>query len=78
VTAESIAEYLHRPLYSISVGEVREQQPVLLFRTLLIRLQLGTTPEILEERLRDLLEVAASWHAVTLIDEAVCFQLSCT
>lgn len=52
LTAEAIAEILHRPLYSISVGE------------------LGITPDELEERLRQILDVATIWNAVILLDEA--------
>eukprot|EP00735_Rhodelphis_limneticus_P009623 TRINITY_DN2834_c0_g1::TRINITY_DN2834_c0_g1_i1::g.5250::m.5250 TRINITY_DN2834_c0_g1::TRINITY_DN2834_c0_g1_i1::g.5250 ORF type:complete len:712 (-),score=291.81,sp/Q5T9A4/ATD3B_HUMAN/30.69/1e-08,AAA/PF00004.24/1.1e-17,AAA_19/PF13245.1/2.4e-05,AAA_22/PF13401.1/57,AAA_22/PF13401.1/0.0075,AAA_22/PF13401.1/17,AAA_5/PF07728.9/0.00071,AAA_16/PF13191.1/3.3e+03,AAA_16/PF13191.1/0.00053,AAA_16/PF13191.1/8.9e+02,AAA_16/PF13191.1/4e+03,AAA_17/PF13207.1/2.8e+03,AAA_17/PF13207.1/0.0037,Vps36_ESCRT-II/PF11605. len=55
LTAEAIAELLHRPLYSVSVGE------------------LGVTTAELETRLREILEVAQSWHAVLLIDEADIF-----
>ena len=52
LTAEAIAELLHRPLYVVSMGE------------------LGTTPEALEERLSDVLEVCTPWGALVLIDEA--------
>ncbi len=52
LTAEAIAELLHRPLYSVSVGE------------------LGTSTDQLEARLKEILEVASSWDAVILIDEA--------
>ena len=52
LTAEAIAELLHRPLYVVSMGE------------------LGTTPEALEERLTDVLEVCTPWNAIVLIDEA--------
>jgi SpoVK/Ycf46/Vps4 family AAA+-type ATPase len=55
LTAESIAELLHRPLYSVSVGE------------------LGTTTDTLEKNLKDILQVAATWNAVVLIDEADIF-----
>jgi len=55
LTAESIAELLHRPLYSVGVGE------------------LGTTTDTLEEKLKNILEVAAIWNAVILIDEADIF-----
>jgi len=55
LTAESIAEFLHRPLYSVSVGE------------------LGTTTDTLEQNLKDILQVAATWNAVVLIDEADIF-----
>ncbi len=52
LTAEAIAEYLHYPLYSVSVGE------------------LGVTAEHLESKLNDILELAGTWNAVVLIDEA--------
>mmetsp|Transcript_12653 Transcript_12653/g.41711 ORF Transcript_12653/g.41711 Transcript_12653/m.41711 type:complete len:727 (-) Transcript_12653:102-2282(-) len=52
LTAEAIAEMLHRPLYVVSMGE------------------LGTTPEALESNLTDILELAAPWGALVLIDEA--------
>jgi len=55
LTCEAIAELLHRPLYSITVGE------------------LGTTPDILEKKLSIILEIANSWSAVILIDEADIF-----
>eukprot|EP00741_Cyanophora_paradoxa_P017280 tig00020961_g16690.t1 len=55
LTAEAISELLHRPLYSVSVGE------------------LGTTTSELEQRLREILEVAQAWNAVILIDEADIF-----
>ena len=52
LTAETIAEMLHRPLYSMTVGE------------------LGVTPKELEESLRVILDVAKTWDAVILLDEA--------
>jgi hypothetical protein len=52
LTAEAIAELLHRPLYVVSMGE------------------LGTTPEALEERLTDVLDLCVPWGALVLIDEA--------
>jgi hypothetical protein len=52
LTAESIAEKLKRPLWSINVFE------------------LGRTPESLEMNLLGILEVAAEWRAVLLLDEA--------
>lgn len=55
LTAEAIAEYLHRPLYSISIGE------------------LGTTPEKLEAKLREILDITQRWNAVLLLDEADIF-----
>lgn len=55
LTAETVAESLKRPLYSISVGE------------------LGTGPDDLEKRLRQILDVATVWNAVLLLDEADIF-----
>lgn len=52
LTAEAIAEQLHKPLYVVSMGE------------------LGTTPEVLEERLQDILDLCIPWRALVLIDEA--------
>lgn len=52
LTAEAIAELLHRPLYVVSMGE------------------LGTSPEALEERLLDVLDLCTPWGALVLIDEA--------
>ncbi len=52
LTAEAIAEMLHKPLYVVSMGE------------------LGTTPEALEERLLDILDLCVPWGALVLIDEA--------
>jgi hypothetical protein len=52
LTAEAIAEMLHKPLYVVSMGE------------------LGTTPEALEERLQDILDLCVPWKALVLIDEA--------
>lgn len=52
LTAEAIAELLHKPLYVVSMGE------------------LGTTPEALEERLLDILDLCTPWGALVLIDEA--------
>lgn len=55
LTCEAISELLHKPLYSITVGE------------------LGTTTEKLEQQLSTILEIANSWDAVILIDEADIF-----
>jgi AraC-like DNA-binding protein len=52
LTAEAVAELLHRPLYRVSMGE------------------LGTTPEVLEDRLQDIFDLCAPWQALVLIDEA--------
>lgn len=52
LTAEAVAELLHKPLYVISMGE------------------LGTSPESLEERLLDVLDLCVPWGALVLIDEA--------
>lgn len=55
LTAEAVAEALHQPLYSVSIGE------------------LGTDPEQLEAKLTEILELAAMWRAVLLLDEADIF-----
>jgi hypothetical protein len=52
LTAEAVAELLHKPLYVVSMGE------------------LGTTPESLEEKLLDVLDLCVPWGALVLIDEA--------
>jgi hypothetical protein len=54
-SAEAVAELLHKPLYSVSVGE------------------LGTSTDALEQRLRNILDVAVIWDAVLLLDEADIF-----
>jgi len=46
---------LHRPLYSISIG------------------QLGTSPEALEEKLGDILDLCQRWDSLILLDEADIF-----
>lgn len=46
---------LHRPLYSISIG------------------QLGTSPEALEEKLGDILDLCQRWDTLILLDEADVF-----
>jgi SpoVK/Ycf46/Vps4 family AAA+-type ATPase len=56
LTCEAISEHLHKPLYSVTVGE------------------LGTTAVDLERKLNRILEVADSWKAVILIDEADVFM----
>ena len=56
LTCEAISEHLHKPLYSITVGE------------------LGTEPHYLEKNLVRILEIADSWKAVILIDEADVFM----
>ncbi len=56
LTCEAVAELLHKPLYSITVGE------------------LGTNVESLEKKLNNILEIANSWDAVILIDEADIFM----
>lgn len=56
LTCEAVAELLHKPLYSITVGE------------------LGTNVDSLEKKLNDILEIANSWDAVILIDEADIFM----
>ena len=55
LTCEAIAELLHKPLYSITVGE------------------LGVSPDTLEMKLSRILEIANSWSAIILIDEADIF-----
>ena len=55
LTAESIAELLKCPLYTVSAGE------------------LGTNHERLEHELQKILDVAHSWGAVLLLDEADVF-----
>lgn len=55
LTMETIAEFLQKPLYRISVGE------------------LGTNPDQLEERLREILDIATTWNAVVGLDEADIF-----
>lgn len=56
LTCEAVAELLHRPLYSVTVGE------------------LGTHADELEKRLSTILEMASSWKAIVLIDEADVFM----
>ena len=55
LTAEAIAEVLHRPLYYVTMGE------------------LGLTPDEMERRLSDVLELCAGWNALALLDEADVF-----
>jgi hypothetical protein len=55
LTAEAVAEMLHKPLYSVTMGE------------------LGTTPTELEEKLSDVFELAKTWDALVLMDEADIF-----
>ncbi|KAF8436073.1 P-loop containing nucleoside triphosphate hydrolase protein, partial [Terfezia claveryi] len=55
LTAEAVAEYTRRPLYSVTSGE------------------LGTEPSGLESTLSEILEVAGTWNAILLIDEADIF-----
>lgn len=55
LTAETVAEALKRPLYSVTVGE------------------LGVSPDRLEDRLRQILDIATTWNAVLLLDEADIF-----
>ncbi|KAI1298552.1 P-loop containing nucleoside triphosphate hydrolase protein [Xylaria venustula] len=55
LTAECVAEYIQRPLYPVSAGE------------------LGVTISSLEESLTRIMEMAATWGAVLLIDEADIF-----
>ena len=55
LTAEAISEMLHRPLYSISIG------------------QLGTSPDALEEKLGEILDLCQRWDSLILLDEADIF-----
>jgi len=55
LTAEAVAELLHKPLYSLSMGT------------------LGTTPGELEQRLGQIMNLAAKWDALILLDEADSF-----
>ncbi|KAK3722755.1 hypothetical protein LTR37_002327 [Vermiconidia calcicola] len=55
LTAETVAEYTKRPLYSVSSGD------------------LGTNSSVLDERLSRILDMASTWKAVLLIDEADIF-----
>ena len=55
LTAEAVAEVLHRPLYYVTMGE------------------LGVTPDDLEKRLTDVLELCAEWDALAVLDEADVF-----
>ena len=55
LTAETVAEYTKRPLYSVSSGD------------------LGTSSSTLDERLSRILDMASTWKAVLLIDEADIF-----
>ncbi|RGP75351.1 p-loop containing nucleoside triphosphate hydrolase [Fusarium longipes] len=55
LTAEAVAELLHRPLYYVTMGE------------------LGVTPEDLESKLSDILNLCAEWDALAVLDEADVF-----
>ena len=55
LTAETVAEYTKRPLYSVSSGD------------------LGTNSSHLDQRLSRILDMASTWKAVLLIDEADIF-----
>lgn len=55
MTCEAIAEFLRRPLYCVSSGE------------------LGTNASQLEHELQKILDIAQSWGAVLLLDEADVF-----
>lgn len=54
--SQSLAELLHKPLYSISCGE------------------LGTSVDVMETRLANVLEIAHAWNAIILLDEADIFM----
>ncbi|CAM6100911.1 unnamed protein product [Calypogeia fissa] len=55
LTAESVAESMHRPLWSLTASE------------------LGASPQNLEKTLVEVLDIAATWRAVLLLDEADVF-----
>ena len=55
LTAESVAEHMHAPLYMMSSGD------------------LGSRPDQVEHRLRNVLEMIAKWNAVLLLDECDVF-----
>ncbi|KAK0652404.1 hypothetical protein B0T16DRAFT_454774 [Cercophora newfieldiana] len=55
LTAESVAEKMHRPLYSIGAGE------------------LGDSTSTIETELEKVLELAAKWKAILLLDECDIF-----
>jgi len=55
LTAECVAEFSRRPLYTVSSGD------------------LGTTASTLDPRLSRTLDLASTWNAVLLIDEADIF-----
>ncbi|KAG0026824.1 hypothetical protein BGZ81_006075 [Podila clonocystis] len=55
LTAEAIAEVLHRPLLYLTMGE------------------LGLTPDEMERRLGDVLDLCADWGALLLLDKADVF-----
>ena len=56
LTAECVAEFSHRPLYTVSAGD------------------LGTTSKELNRSLSRILDLASTWKAVLLIDEADVFM----
>ncbi len=55
LTAEAVAEVVHRPLYVLSSGD------------------LGSDPEKMDGSLKKVLELAQTWKAVLLLDEADVF-----
>jgi len=55
LTAEAVSEMLHRPLYTVSLG------------------QLGMTPQELETKLGNILQLCSRWNALVLLDEADLF-----
>lgn len=55
LTAECVAEYVKRPLFMVSSGD------------------LGVTSEQLDEQLTNIMDMASTWRAVLLIDEADVF-----
>ncbi|PMD19490.1 P-loop containing nucleoside triphosphate hydrolase protein [Hyaloscypha hepaticicola] len=56
LTAESVAEQMHKPLYMVTAGE------------------LGSKVDDVEQALGKVLELAARWNAVLLLDEADVFM----
>ena len=96
LTAEAMAESMHLPLYTVSMGEVsrcvsgeresiererereRESTPTLndpltTFGCIILIFfvfQLGTSADVLEDRLGKILALCAQWGALVLVDEA--------
>jgi hypothetical protein len=75
LTAESVAELLHRPLYTITVGELGTSVQVWFNLGEFVGLE--TYPfelQSLEDKLKSILDIAAAWDAVLLLDEVPWFQ----